>query len=113
MSLATLETLLRQAQLDAKDPKSRLKIIGSLPQTRYVRALYANGEALIAGCKAVEGIVEAQEELRAAINEILNNETGYDTDATIERVRDAINALFGDGANTNDQKAPQVLAVVK
>jgi len=117
MILDTLETLLRQAQIDAKDPQSRLKIIGSLPQTRYVRALYANGEALIAGCKAVAVIVEAQEQLRAAINEILEPLPGYAScEDEIEELKEIIrkiNALFGNPAPASDKPAPGVLRVVQ
>lgn len=114
MSLDHLETLLRQAQIDAKNPQSRLKIIGSTPQTRYVRALYANGEALIAGCKAVAGIVEAQDELLAAIDEILDDVDDFDENhRAVLQIRRRIHALFGERTPANDRPAGAVLKLVQ
>lgn len=117
-NLDHLEALWRQAEIDSRDKRSRLKIIGSLPQTRLLKALYANAESLIVGCKAVEGVVEQQEQLRAAINEILDRlESGVEFEGeawSTSRLRNEINALFDGDLPANDApRQPTALSVVK
>lgn len=113
--LNDLEALWRQAAIDAANPQSRLKIAGSLPQTRLVQALYRNAEAIIAGLKAVDGLVDHMDQLHAAINEILDEAAKTPDDqavGAIENIRDKINTLFGNEKPANDM-AKAKLKVVK